>query len=80
MITSRVEKQIAVYEAGTPSKGVPDSYTSEKEARRLCADGVADRINHGKAIRMRRDAVIIRAGSIECHQDLVAKYGEKVPA
>lgn len=74
MMTTRVEKQVGVYEPCTASAMPPDFYTSEMEARRMCADGEASRINHGKAIRIRRDATVLRMGSAECNTEWVEKW------
>lgn len=51
MMNTRVEKQIGVYEPGTPSNVAPDYFESEGEAKRLVNNGEANRINHNKAIR-----------------------------
>ena len=46
-------KPVGVYEPNTSSREAPDSWTTKAGARRLVANGDADRINRGKAIRLR---------------------------
>jgi len=72
MTEKRVSKQIGIFEPGTPSKGLPDRYVDESEARSLVDDGEADWINHRKAIRLRRSK--FRLGSVECNRAFIEKY------
>ena len=53
-IRRRLQRQIGVYKPGTSSDSAPDYFITETEARRLVRNEQASRINHGKAIRIRR--------------------------
>ena len=47
---------VGVYEPDTDSFSIPDHQVEGAEARRLVINGDADRINRGKAIRLRRSS------------------------
>jgi hypothetical protein len=73
-MTRRVPEKLDVYEPGTRYTSPADEIISYEDGRRRVEAGAADFVNHGNAIRMRRSSAV-RAGSFECRQDLVEKYG-----
>ncbi len=52
--THATRKPVGVYEPSDPSWNQPSYYTPFDEALRLVRNGDADKINHGKHIRLRR--------------------------
>jgi hypothetical protein len=69
-----VPKQVAVYRYNTASGAQADCHIDETDARRVVANGDATRINHGKAIRLRRGVELFRASSPECNKAFVDKW------
>lgn len=66
MTGTRVCKQVAVFRASTPSNAPADCYLDATEAARVVRNGDAQRINHGRAIRLRPGLKTIEARSVEC--------------
>jgi hypothetical protein len=58
---------VGVYEPGRPSYNRPNYYTDSDDARRLVINGDANRINRGKAIRLRTSSEA---------KELPARHGE----
>jgi hypothetical protein len=74
MIMRRVPKDLQVYNPDTPFSSAPDEIVPYDEGRSRVERGFADLAKHGKAIRMRRGAIVLRASSLECRKDLVETF------
>jgi hypothetical protein len=73
----RAPKELQVYEPDTPFSAPPDGIVPYEEGRRRVESGLADSAKHGKAIRMRRGAQVLRAGSLECKKELIETFAWK---
>ena len=70
----RVPEKVDVYESGTNFASPADDRIPYEQGRLLVESGRADFVKHGKAIRLRGSAAIIRAGSAECNRAFVEEY------
>jgi hypothetical protein len=73
MKTNLVPKQVAVYRHSTPWSTEADCHLDETEARRVVANGDARRINHGRAICLRRGVELSLCSPL-CNKEFVEKF------